>query len=360
MNFERYLMEQVEMHPSVQPQDIVKMCYQAAYGAEHLLSDLQGARRYLGEEYAATEARDTALYENISDTVCRVNLSAWRFRGLPLQWLFRMFAASAENRDGRAFSVYLKTAGRAADEGRLPFGPEAWKRYLEEYESPAPGMQSDGAEKVSSGPVHHSHQYREAEGPAYRIVDRRYVRLFPLLEKISELPATRHPCIIAIDGRAASGKSTMARLLCRILDAAVVQMDDFFLPPSLRTQQRYDEPGGNVHYERFLEEVLPFLALPECFSYRIFDCGKKDYVGECTVENKSFRIVEGSYSCHPRFGNYASLTVFSVLEPGEQLRRISLRNGEALAELFQKKWIPLEEKYFEEYGIAEKADIRLD
>ena len=105
MNFERYLMEQVEMHPSVQPQDIVKMCYQAAYGAEHLLSDLQGARRYLGEEYAATEARDTALYENISDTVCRVNLSAWRFRGLPLQWLFRMFAASAENRDGRAFSL---------------------------------------------------------------------------------------------------------------------------------------------------------------------------------------------------------------------------------------------------------------
>ena len=85
-NFRKYLMEQADRHPSVQPQDIVKMCYQAAYGAEHLLGDLKGARRYLEEEYAATKEGDMELYENISDSVCRINLAAWKCTGMPLEW----------------------------------------------------------------------------------------------------------------------------------------------------------------------------------------------------------------------------------------------------------------------------------
>ena len=60
-----------------------------------------------------------------------------------------------------------------------------------------------------------------------------------------------------------------------------------------------------------------------------------DYDGNCQVESIQFRIVEGSYSCHPLFGRYASLTVFMDVEPGEQMRRISLRNGEAMAEMFR-------------------------
>ena len=409
-NFRKYLMEQADRHPSVQPQDIVKMCYQAAYGAEHLLGDLKGARRYLEEEYAATKEGDMELYENISDSVCRINLAAWKCTGMPLEWLYRLFVASACIRNqGDLFGEYLKEAGRAAAEGSLPFGITDWERYLEEYGNrplscsermsvgqtgnvwegrvaASQGLQGGGAEDAAAvpgvqngreeridgktgkqnqnekeltySPVHHSPWYREAEKPAYRLVDRRYPRLFPVLEKASQLSAPGQPCVIAIDGRAASGKSTMAYQLSKILDAAVIEMDDFFLPPELRTPERYAQPGGNVHYERFQEEVLPFISAPECFSYRIFDCGKMDYNGKCQVGNGRFRIVEGSYSCHPLFGRYASLTVFMDVEPGEQMRRISLRNGEAMAEMFRKKWIPLEEKYIENCAVAENADIR--
>ena len=42
-------------------------------------------------------------------------------------------------------------------------------------------------------------------------------------------------------------------------------MDDFFLPPALRTPERRSEPGGNVHYERFLTEVLPNLRSEDLF-----------------------------------------------------------------------------------------------
>ena len=93
----------------MQPQDVVKMCYQAAFGAEHLLSDLDGAKSYLEKEYAEVVATEDELYEQISDTVCRINLSAWKANGLPLEWLFRMFVASCKvEQNGKAkFTEYL-------------------------------------------------------------------------------------------------------------------------------------------------------------------------------------------------------------------------------------------------------------
>lgn len=166
----------------------------------------------------------------------------------------------------------------------------------------------------------------------------------------------KRPFVIAIDGRAASGKSTLAEQLSKLLGADVIHMDDFFLPPELRSEERLAEPGGNVHYERFCEEVLPYLNSPELFSYRIFDCSRMDYNGESTVRNTPIRIVEGSYSHHPKFGKYADLFVFSDVDAVEQMRRIRLRNGEEKAQMFAKKWIPLEERYFAEFGIKTHAD----
>ena len=153
-----------------------------------MLSDLKGARRYLEEEYAAAEARDAELYENISDSVCRIDLSAWKYTGMPMEWLFRIFVASAgvRNQEG-LFDQYLKEAGQAAEEGRLPFDAADWKRCLEEYGN-------------LRRPVHHSPRYREAERPAYRLADRRYIRLLPVLEKAAQLSVPGQPCVIAIDG----------------------------------------------------------------------------------------------------------------------------------------------------------------
>ena len=103
MDFETYLLEQIQMHPALQPQDIWKLCYQAAFGPEHLLNDLQGAREYLEKEYETTAEQDVPLYEPISNEICRVNLAAWKFHGLPLEWLFRLFTASCGKReDGEA------------------------------------------------------------------------------------------------------------------------------------------------------------------------------------------------------------------------------------------------------------------
>ena len=168
--------------------------------------------------------------------------------------------------------------------------------------------------------------------------------------------APENPFIIAIDGRAASGKSTLAQQLSELLDADVIHMDDFFLPLSLRTKERLAEPGGNVHYERFAEEVLPYLKSPAAFSYRILDCSKLDYDGKRMIGNKPIRIVEGSYSHHPKFGRYADLFVFSDVDTEEQMRRICLRNGAEKARMFAEKWIPMEERYFADCDVKKSAD----
>lgn len=184
-------------------------------------------------------------------------------------------------------------------------------------------------------------------------------RLHPLLALIEDRPVRDGICVIAIDGRSAAGKSTLAEQLAQKLGAGIVHMDDFFLPAPLRTSARLAQPGGNVHYERFEEQVLPFLSAPAAFSYGVFDCSLMALSGERTVAASPFRIVEGAYSCHPLFESYMQLRVFADIDAQTQLLRISARNGEAAAKVFAARWIPMEERYFAAFGIREKADLIL-
>lgn len=346
MSFAEYFLQQLNRHPSAQPQDVVKLCYQAALGGEHLLTDVRRAKEYFDREFVAVTAKDTDIYEKISDDFCRVNLSAWKSCALPAEWLFSMFVLSNGN-NGGSLEDYLVIAENAVSQNKAAFSFGEWENYLSEYK------------KAGCPAVHHSEQYRKSEQPSYRIVSCRCLRMLPILQKLAQTKVTAGPTVIAIDGRAASGKSTVAKLLEDILGADVIHMDDFFLPPALRCEDRLREVGGNVHYERFAEEVLPHLKRTDAFTYRIFDCGIMDYNGKKEIGGSDYIIVEGSYSCHPSFGNYADITVFSDVSADEQMRRVIKRNGTELAEMFRTRWIPMEEKYFETFTISAKTDIKI-
>lgn len=164
------------------------------------------------------------------------------------------------------------------------------------------------------------------------------------------------PVVIAVDGMAGAGKTTLAGLLVQRLDAAVIRMDDFFLPQGFRTPERLWEPGGNVYYERFLEEVVPYLRCREPFAYRVFDAHAHRYTGTCLVEAKDFIIVEGSYSQHPKFGDIYDVRVFCETDPETQLRRVTERDPRK-KDMFQAMWIPMENRYFEAFDVKENSDI---
>lgn len=190
----------------------------------------------------------------------------------------------------------------------------------------------------------------ECNGTPGKMMDRE-----GLLTELQKLSGEKR--IIAIDGRCASGKTTLADRLAEALGGDVIHMDDFFLPPKLRTPERRSEPGGNVHYERFLEEVLPKLRTGEAFSYQRFDCSIMAPGDWIPVQNNGFVFVEGAYSCHPVLGDYMDRKVFLDIDSRTQTERIRKRNGEDRLQDFQKMWIPLEEAYFQAFSPWEKADF---
>jgi uridine kinase len=160
--------------------------------------------------------------------------------------------------------------------------------------------------------------------------------------------------VIAIDGRAGAGKTTLGAALSRVLNCDVVHTDDFFLPPELRTPERLAEAGGNVHYERLLSDVISRIG--KRFFYRRFDCSKMSLGDEITIRKSDFLIVEGSYSLHPYLGEYYDVAIFCDVDKNDQLERIHRRNGSKGLKAFEEKWIPMEEAYFSKFNIQQKCD----
>ena len=179
-----------------------------------------------------------------------------------------------------------------------------------------------------------------------------------ITEKIEELAAQGRRVTVAIDGRCASGKSTLADALAERLGCAVFRTDDYFLRPEQRTPERFASPGGNLDRERLLDEViLPLERGERTVAHRAFDCKTMTMTPPVETKVGNVAIVEGSYSCHPDLWDRYGLHVFLTLSPEEQMRRITAREGEAAAEIFRQKWIPLEEEYFKAYRVSERCDL---
>lgn len=173
--------------------------------------------------------------------------------------------------------------------------------------------------------------------------------------RIDALMAQKEQIIVAIDGSCTAGKTTLAGMLAEVYDCNVFHMDDFFLRPEQRTPERYAEAGGNVDYERFLEEVLVPLKAGSAFSYRPFDCGTFTLTQPVEVTPRKLNIIEGTYSQHPYFGKAYDLRIFLTVTP--ELRRLRILERPAfLHQRFFEEWIPMEQRYFDTFHIREEAE----
>ncbi|MBR7121072.1 MAG: hypothetical protein IKC94_02390 [Lentisphaeria bacterium] len=346
-DFAGFLQAEFDAHPEMECADLLKFCVQAAYGVDNLP---QNAREEFYNDFDdAPSDPDLPLIKVTSPDTARVNLGAWKSAALPPEWLLRMSVIESAYHDGDdKLREYALIARQLLPESGVGFTAEEFQKAVNDYLAASPRPH-----------LFHTASYRE-KTPLYRVINTRYLHTMPVLFAAAKLlQATNHtPRIIAIDGRSASGKTTLADQLKLVLNAQVIHMDDFFLPPSMRNPLRYNEPGGNVHYERFKLEVLPHLNRRNAFTYKNFDCHTNSF-GSRIVWSSDWRIVEGAYSMHPEFGTYADMTVFYDIDPEEQMRRITARNGHQAAQIFKSRWIPLEETYIRHFGIKEQADLIL-
>lgn len=175
---------------------------------------------------------------------------------------------------------------------------------------------------------------------------------------IDDLLSRKEQVLIAIDGRCASGKTTLADALAQLYDCNVFHMDDFFLRPEQRTPERLAETGGNVDYERFKAEVLTPLKAGKAFSYRPYDCGSGQLGAPVPVSEKTLHIIEGTYSLHPYLGDAYDLRVMLWVSREVQRQRI-LKRPVFLHNRFFREWIPMEERYFEVFQIPSNCDLIL-
>ena len=166
MDFKHHFSNQLKAHPSMQYQDAMKLCYQAAFGAEHLLFDEEASRVHLEEELASAEIMESPLVEYICNDVCRVNLGAWKHRRLPVDELFDVFKKSAVLRDNpnEMFLLCANEAEEVMSKEMTDFSQDEWRKLIAFY--------------VENGlvPVRHSEKYRKEEKPSYRIVKSDYIK----------------------------------------------------------------------------------------------------------------------------------------------------------------------------------------
>lgn len=333
-------------YPRMAPCDAVKLIFQNEFGGGHLVTDPIQSLHRLRAEYSATVHDPSApLLEDLGGGMVRVMLAALDEKSYPLEALNRDFVRSAQLHSGNqtVFLQKLELLKELTGKGMFPFSYKTLEAYLDRY--------------VASGcpPVSHSPEYRKAYRPAYRIV-LRSASLSLMVEEVQHLLTRRPRLLIAIDGRCASGKTTLAGSLHRSYGWSVVHMDHFFLRPEQRTPERYLVPGENIDHERFLQEVLLPLREGKAPEYRPFDCRTQRLSDPVRVEAAPVTIIEGSYSCHPELWDYYDLRVFLTVAPEAQRKRIERRDGVESAAVYRTKWIPLEEQYFSAYQLQRKCN----
>ena len=165
------------------------------------------------------------------------------------------------------------------------------------------------------------------------------------------------PLVLALDGRCGSGKTTLANTLARQFPASItLHTDDFYLPPAQRIRGWEKTPCANMDLARLRDEALRPAYAGQPVAYRAYSCREGAYLPPAQLPAQPLVILEGSYSHHPLLRPYETLRVFVTCTKAEQTRRLQAREGARYAD-FAARWVPLEEGYFAQYGIAESADF---
>lgn len=324
-------------YPLMQPQDVVKLVFQARMGCGHLLADETAVNQRIADEEASLfPSADEPLTEPLGPDYLRLNLRRAMAEGIPSLWIARLMAAS------------------------LPAVLPERQSVVEELTSLGDEAITIAAKRLTDDPAwlpSHTPAYHQAYAPAYRVISKQCGAMLPILQKLAH--TNKKQTLLCMDGPCGSGKTTLAALLQKITEAALVPMDDFFLPHPMKTPQRLSQPGGNADWERLVEEFLtPWLRDGQA-CYRPYHCHTGQYGKPVTVPARPITILEGSYSLMPQIARHADVKVFLQVDPDTQRQRILRRNGEAMLKVFQERWIPLEQAYFSAFALPDGSCLTL-
>ena len=338
------LLEHYANYPLSQIADIFKLLYQNEFGCGHMASDKAHSLNMINAEAKSLpeDTLDGNAFEQIGNGMCRLHLRVLQ-QGLAPDTLNEFFIYTANQPTGNTEGFERKAAVflSLCKDKLLPFEADVVSKALDEDRAACVG---------------HSQEFRAAYTPAYRVVSEAFCDFLPLFCKIDELMQQRKCVSVAIDGASAAGKSSLTQLIKSIYACNTFSMDDFFLRPFQRTQERLAEPGGNVDYERFREEIIKPLKAGRQFTYKPYDCRTRELSGPVLAAPNPLNVIEGVYSLHPSLIEAYDIKVFLSVDKAEQRRRLLERNPN-MYDRFVHEWMPMENKYFDYFAVSDKCDF---
>ncbi|SER20296.1 Uridine kinase [Microlunatus flavus] len=162
-------------------------------------------------------------------------------------------------------------------------------------------------------------------------------------ERLAGLAGTRW---VGIDGKGASGKTTLAERVAAAVPGAVVVHVDDFARPSVETWER----------ERFVGQVLQPLLAGRPGRYERWDWGTDASLGWATVPVGVPVVVEGVSSTDVRLGVPWDVTLWVDVPREVRLARALARDGEGMREQWVGRWMPAEDAY----EAAQRPQQRVD
>lgn len=149
-------------------QDAYKLIYQGVFGIEHIMVDVDQAKKYLEQEFdAIPPSNREPLVENISlaKEIFRLNLRPFKYHNGNVVHLFQAMLKSAEGIFGSPakFLHLWNEFKQATFDGKLNFNIKELVTF------------DDMVKQKNYPPVHHSHGYRQANLPAYRVLKKEFM-----------------------------------------------------------------------------------------------------------------------------------------------------------------------------------------
>ena len=183
--------------------------------------------------------------------------------------------------------------------------------------------------------------------------------LLPALRAMIEKRLGAKPVLVTIDGPCASGKTTLAARLASEMSCDVLHTDDFVVPHARKTPERLSHPGGNCDWERLTRDVIAPWKQGNAVWYQRYDWNEDGLKPPEPIASSSLLILEGSYCSLPAIRAYADIRLFVQAPWDVRLDRLRRRESpESLARFFSR-WIPLENAYFEAYGLPDAGCVIL-
>lgn len=174
---------------------------------------------------------------------------------------------------------------------------------------------------------------------------------------LKKTPKNNKYYLIAIDGRGASGKTTLSKYVVTLLPYfAIINGDDYFEPDDTTIA------SGSFNEKRFSNDVInPLQSGKTVFSYYPYHWHSKPHISKTMIKIKKGIVLERSYSFS--FDLDYDLKIW-VQTPEE----VALKRGverdqmpeEQGIKQWKEVWQPKENSYFEKVKPLENADIIID